>query len=69
MNALGIRVVSLDRDAYVPGPGEVVHTLGWVRPRLLGGAPVLWVRPAADGGWENVDRRKRRSRRQLAASN
>jgi len=36
-----------------------VTTHGWVRPRLLGGEPVLWVRPAETGGWENVDRRKR----------
>jgi tRNA(Ile2) C34 agmatinyltransferase TiaS len=62
LSALGIRVVSLDRDACIPAPQERVATNGWVRPRLLGGEPVLWVRPAGSGAWENCDHRKRHSR-------
>jgi hypothetical protein len=69
LNDLGIRVVSLDRDACIPAPQDAVTTRGWVRPRLLGGEPVLWVRPAGAEGWENVDRRKRHSRHQSATAN
>lgn len=50
----GIQVVSIDRDAKVPAPGEMVLTNGWVRPHLLSGQPVLLVRPAAEGLWENI---------------
>lgn len=69
LNALGIRVVSLDRDARVPAPGDPVITHGWVRPRLLGAEPVLWVRPAQEGSWENGDRRKRHSGHQQTLAN
>jgi hypothetical protein len=62
LNTLGIRVVSLDRDACIPTSQDWVATNGWVRPRLLGGEPVLWVRPAGTGGWENCDHRKRHNR-------
>ncbi|MFZ0614257.1 MAG: hypothetical protein WAM73_18585 [Desulfobacterales bacterium] len=50
----GIQVVSIDRDAKVPAPAEMVLTNGWVRPHLLSGRPVLLVRPAAEGLWENI---------------
>jgi hypothetical protein len=43
-----ILVVSTDRDAPVPQPGELVSTRGWLRPRLWAGRPVLPV--ARDGG-------------------
>lgn len=69
LNALGIRVVSLDRDARVPAPGDPVTTHGWVRPRLLGAVPVLWVRPTDKDGWENADRRKRHSRHNMTRHN
>jgi tRNA(Ile2) C34 agmatinyltransferase TiaS len=69
LSALGIRTVSLDRDARIPGPEERVATHGWVRPRLLGGEPVLWVRPAARDTWENVDRRKRHRANEQALAN
>jgi tRNA(Ile2) C34 agmatinyltransferase TiaS len=69
LNALGIRTVSLDRDARIPGPGDRVATHGWVRPRLLGGEPVLWVRPAETKGWENVDRGKRHRSSEQALAN
>ncbi|MFZ0726308.1 MAG: hypothetical protein WAO07_03875 [Desulfobacterales bacterium] len=50
----GIQVVSIDRDVKVPAPAEMVLTNGWVRPHLLSGRPVLLVRPAAEGTWENI---------------
>jgi tRNA(Ile2) C34 agmatinyltransferase TiaS len=69
LEALGIRTVSLDRDACIPAPGDEVNTRGWVRPRLLGGEPVLWVQPTDNGRWDNVDRRKRHRQQQEARAN
>ncbi len=51
--AMGILVASLDRDARVPAPGDVVLTNNWCRPRLWGGRAVLMVDPEADGLWRN----------------
>ena len=50
----GIRVVSLDRDAVVPGEADVVDTRGWLRPRLWGGGAVLPVRMREDHLWESI---------------
>jgi len=66
LEALGILVISLDQDASVPNPAEVVITNGWVRPRMLGHKPVLPVLPAASsekGVWENIGRRRHRKKR------
>jgi tRNA(Ile2) C34 agmatinyltransferase TiaS len=54
----GIRVVSLDRDALVPGPEDLVHTHGWLRPRLWGSVPVLPMVPAAPGAWESIGEKR-----------
>ncbi len=54
-----IIVVSVDRDAPVPVPEDVVHTNGWLRPRLLGGKAVL---PAISKGknlWQAMGKRER----------
>ncbi|MFH1566725.1 MAG: hypothetical protein ABIL09_01910 [Gemmatimonadota bacterium] len=51
LEAAGIRVLSVDRDALVPGPEDVVDTGGWLRPRLWAGGPVLPVRQSAAGAW------------------
>ncbi len=56
----GIRVMSMDRDAIVPKPGERVMTKGWVRPRLLGGQAVLPVVPLTPGIWETMGGRRGR---------
>jgi len=56
----GIRVMSMDRDAVVPKPGERVMTKGWVRPRLLGGQPVLPVVQLTPGVWETMGGRRGR---------
>lgn len=61
-----IQVVAVDRDAAVPGPADMVLTNRWVRPRLMGGRPVLLVRGAGRGAWENIGA-KRRHRMQKAA--
>jgi tRNA(Ile2) C34 agmatinyltransferase TiaS len=49
-----ILVVSVDRDAKVPAPGDLVRTKGWLRPRLWGGRAVLLVIPISEGVWESV---------------
>lgn len=49
-----IQVVSVERDATVPGPADMVRTNRWVRPRLMGGRAILLVRPAGRGAWENI---------------
>ncbi|HMK92381.1 MAG TPA: hypothetical protein VK576_05225 [Thermoleophilia bacterium] len=43
LEAAGIAVSALDRDAPVPLPDDLVVTNGWLRPRLWGGRPVLPV--------------------------
>jgi len=54
LNDTGIEVVSMERDAKVPAPGDTVATNGWLRPRLLGHQPVLFVNPVEDGRWKNI---------------
>jgi hypothetical protein len=66
LEALGILVISLDHNASVPKPDEVVITNRWVRPRMLGQKPVLPVWPAAsseNGVWENIGRKRHRKNR------
>ena len=53
-----IEVVSVERDARVPAPDDVVITNGWVRPRLLGHRAVLLVRPKDSGVWENIHNKR-----------
>ncbi|HPK19164.1 MAG TPA: hypothetical protein PK311_10210, partial [Syntrophales bacterium] len=47
----GMSVVSMDRDALSPRPGDRVDTKGWLRPRLLGHRAVVPVLPSGDGLW------------------
>ncbi|MGO8684187.1 MAG: hypothetical protein ACLQUT_06365 [Thermoleophilia bacterium] len=54
LERIGITVVSLDRDAPVPLPGEFVHTADWLRPRLWAGRPVLPVQRDGVTGWVAV---------------
>jgi hypothetical protein len=60
LEEIGIRVFSLDRDASVPKPDEVVITHRWVRPRMLGKKPVLPVASAGKGIWENIGKKRGR---------
>jgi hypothetical protein len=50
----GILVLSIDRDALVPGPEDVVDTRSWLRPRLWGDRPVLPVRGTGPGTWQSI---------------
>lgn len=58
----GIAVVSIDRDAQIPAPEDMIDTKGWLRPRLWGGNPILPVVPRGENSWETVEERKRRKR-------
>jgi len=51
LGAVGITVVSIDRDAPVPLPDGLVRADGWLRPRLWAGRPVLPVQRDGAGGW------------------
>jgi hypothetical protein len=62
LNALGVRVVSLDRDASVPKSEDLVITKNWVRPRLLGWEPVLMVRERGKGTWENIGEKRQKNK-------
>jgi hypothetical protein len=66
LESFGVKVVSLDRDASVPKPEEMVITNNWVRPRLLGQEPVLMVMERGKGIWENIGE-KRQKRNHNAA--
>lgn len=61
LEKLNILAVSLDRDGQVPAPGDVVHTKGWLRPRLWGNRPVLPVVPRENGVWESLGEKRRKS--------
>ena len=55
----GIVIVSVDRDAPVPGQDDMVDTKGWLRPRLWGGCPTLPVTTAGKNQWLVVASEKR----------
>jgi len=58
LDALGVKVVSLDRDASIPKPEDMVVTKHWVRPRLLGREPVLMVVKKGKGAWQNIGEKR-----------
>lgn len=58
----GIRVVSLDREALCPSPGDLVNTKGWLRPRLWGSEVVLPVLPAGPGLWESMGEKRNKNK-------
>ena len=57
----GILVVSLDRDAMVPAPEDVIYTKGWLRPRLWGQKPILPVLCRGKNIWESVGEKRNKS--------
>lgn len=59
LEAMGIRVLSIDRDALVPGPADLVDTRGWLRPRLWGGGAVLPVETSGPGCWRSINTKQR----------
>jgi len=65
---MGVQVVSMERDAALPAPDDRVATNGWLRPRLLGNSPVLFVNPLEKGRWQNIYRKRRKLIKPPAAS-
>jgi hypothetical protein len=65
----GIRIMAMNRDAAVPKPADCVRTQNWVRPRLLGGQPVLPVVQQAPGVWETMGGRRGRKNGGHSAEN
>jgi len=61
LELLGMRVVSLDRDAMVPGPEDRVNTKGWLRPRLWGQKAILPVLLREENLWESVGEKRKKS--------
>ena len=51
--AEGVRTVSVDRDALVPRPDDLVAG-GWIRPAVLAGEPVLQVLADGPGRWRTA---------------
>jgi hypothetical protein len=62
VQATGIAVASIDRDARAPLSEDIIDTKGWLRPRLWGGRPVLPVIPRDKNLWETVEPKKKRKR-------
>lgn len=56
----GIRVVSLDRDAMIPGPEDRVDTKGWLRPRLWGRDAILPVSCRGENLCESIGEKRRK---------
>lgn len=56
-----ILVVSLDRNAQVPAPEDLVHTKGWLRPRLWGNRAVISVKVIANGIWESLGEKRKKA--------
>jgi tRNA(Ile2) C34 agmatinyltransferase TiaS len=61
LEAMGIQVVSLDRNAALPASRDTVTTNCWVRPRLIGNRPVLLVLPDGEGRWLNIGSKRRKA--------
>ncbi len=57
----GICVVSLERDAMIPAPEDMVYTAGWLRPRLWGNRAILPVLPRGKGVWESMGTKRKKS--------
>jgi hypothetical protein len=56
----GVMVASIDRDAAPPGDDDRVDTLGWCRPRLMGGKPVLLVSKTGERRWDSLGRKRQK---------
>jgi len=56
-----ILVVSLDRNAQVPAPEDLVHTNGWLRPRLWGNRAVLSATSIGNGNWKSLGEKRQKT--------
>ena len=54
LEARGIRVLSVDRNALMTGPDDMVDTRNWLRPRLWAGSAVLPVESCGQGKWRSI---------------
>ena len=54
LEAKGIRVLSIDRNALVTGSEDMVDTRNWLRPRLWAGGAVLPVESCGRGKWRSI---------------
>jgi len=54
----GITPISTHRNGEPVSPGATIQTGDWLRPRLIGGQPILLVEPSADGDWRCFDRKQ-----------
>lgn len=60
LEAKGIRVLSIDRNALISAPDDVVDTRDWLRPRLWAGIPVLPVESVGHGSWRSISGKNRK---------
>lgn len=68
----GIKTVTVDRDAPLPAPDDMVQTNGWLRPRLWGGTPVVVTSLGKDGVWHSFGEKRRKQKSgevEMAAAN
>lgn len=61
LEARGIRVLSIDRNALVTGPDDLVDTRDWLRPRLWAGGAVLPVESCGHGCWRSISGKNKES--------
>lgn len=54
LEARNIRVLSVERNALVPGPDDIVDTRNWLRPRLWASEAVLPVESCGHGFWRST---------------
>ena len=54
LEAEGMHVLSIDRNALATGKNDMVDTQGWLRPRLWAGRPVVPVEACGHGRWKAV---------------
>jgi len=54
LEAEGMHVLSIDRNALATGKNDIIDTQGWLRPRLWGGMPVVPVESCGHGHWKAV---------------
>lgn len=60
LTAIGIRVVSVDRDPLVPLSNDQVVRAEWIRPSLWAGGPILQVKRVDCGIWEPAHAKRKK---------
>lgn len=65
----GIMVVSVDRQAPLPSPQDLVYSHGWLRPRLWAGKALLPVQKNPQGGWNCIGRKKNKGGSEYGGEN